>query len=136
MNANYLLTLNVRNCRLINSSYTKRVNEDIYIYIYICKLCTGSIPDEVLKQVNQVNIGSNLEDVIKSLQKSVATKTDESKAFLEKATELKLQNTHLKKKMKDMEGEHAVITKKINEHDKSVGSPRTSKKVTERHKCL
>ena len=79
-----------------------------------------------------MNIGSNLEDVIKSLQKSVATKTEESKAFLEKATELKLQNTHLKKKIKDMEGEHAVITKKINEHDKSVGSPRTSKKVTER----
>ena len=39
---------------------------------------------------------------------------------------------HLKKKMKDMRSEHAVITKKINERDKSVGSPRTSKKVTER----
>ena len=31
-----------------------------------------------------------------------------------------------------MEGEHAVITKKINVHDKRLGSPRTSKKVTER----
>ena len=99
---------------------------------YICELCTGSIPDEFLKQVNQVITGSNLEDVIKSLQKSVATKTEESKGFLEKATELKLQNTHLKQQIKDMEGEHAVLTKKINDHDKSVGSPRTSKKVTER----
>ena len=90
----------------------------------ICELCTGSIPDEFLKQVNQVNTGSNLEDVIKSFQKSVATKTEESKSFLEKARELKLQ------KIKDVEGEHAVITKKINEHDKSVGSPDTSKKVT------
>ena len=99
---------------------------------YICELCTGSIPDDFLKQVNQVITGSNLEDVIKSLQKSVATKTEESKGFLEKATELKLQNTHLKQQIKDMEGEHAVLTKKINDHDKSVGSPRTSKKVTER----
>ena len=103
---------------------------------YICELCTGSIPDEFLKQLNQVNTGSNLEDVIKSLQKIIATKTEESKSFLEKPRELKLQNTHLKQKIKDMEGEHVVITKKINEHDKSVGSPRTSKKVTERHKSL
>ena len=57
------------------------------------------------------------------MQKSVATKTEESKSFLEKARELKLQNTHLKQKTKDMEREHVAITKKINEHDKSVGSP-------------
>ena len=79
-----------------------------------------------------MNTSSNLEDVIKSLQKSVATKTEESKPFLEKARELKLQNTHLKQNIKQWI-KNVVITKKINEHDKSVGCPHTSKKVTERN---
>ena len=99
---------------------------------FICESCAGPVPDEFLERANQVNNFLNLKELIKSLQESLTAKSEESKSFLEKAREVKHQNTILKQKIKDMEDQQVLVTKKINEQDKYISGYRSPKKTMEK----
>ena len=100
---------------------------------YVCETCAGPVPEDFLKCINQMNVNSNLQGVIDSLQESLSLKTDESNSFLGQTRELKHQITELKQKIKDMEHQHASMTTKLKEYEVSPSIlPRTPRKVSEK----
>ena len=109
---------------------------------YVCETCAGPVPEDFLKCINQVNVNSNLQEVIDSLQESLNLKTDESNSFLEKTRKLKRQITELKQKIKDMEHQHGSTTTKLKEYEVIPSSPRitprTPRKLSEKDflKCI
>ena len=87
---------------------------------FLCEICTGEVPKEFHEHANQRITFSKLNELIKSLQDSLATKSEESKSYLDKAKEIKLHNNSLKQRIRDLEDQQVVLKKQINENEKIV----------------